>query len=214
MEQENMTRPSNESLGPMLKSWTPGKLLRNTWAGKNLPTWFLILQTLLVFISLFFCLWGARLIYQHLLSPIGLSPGLLWGGLVFVILFALPIVLLNWVGQKLVDLNELAVHENGVRWRQNGVLFDQIDSLSMGTETFNEKYFPTLNKLSKAHWRYGKGVKKAEELERTTTLAFHLKDGSVKQWRKFLQCFGPEVLEEFFAKLGERIEIPTASRES
>ena len=50
-------------------------------------------------------------------------------------LFAPPMILLNWLGQRLVNRNELAIHERGVRWANNYVLLDQIASLSSGTET-------------------------------------------------------------------------------
>jgi hypothetical protein len=163
------------------------------------------IQTIAVLISLFLCLWGAATAYAQVLRPMGLSPGVLWGGLVFVILFAIPMFFLHWLGQVIVDRNELAIHEKGVRWANSFVLFDQVDSVSMGTETFREKHFPTLNVLWKAHWRHGEGVRKAEEQERASTLAFHFKNGGVKQWRNFGRCFGPETLEEFFSEFGERV---------
>jgi len=196
---------SNKNLGPLEKSWLPGRLLSDAWAGRNLPTWFMPIQTGATFISLFFCAWAAKLVLDHLFPLMGLAPNFFWGLLVFAALFVIPMVLLHWVGQLLVNRNELAVYENGIRWASNVILFEQIDSLSMGTETFREKHFPTLNVLMKAHWRHGEGVKKAEELEKASTLAFNLKDGDVTQWRNFSRCFGPEDLDEFFLKVGERI---------
>ena len=114
-------------------------------------------------------------------------------------------VKLAWAATRESKRSNLAIHEKGVRWANNYVLLDQIASLSVGTETFREQHFPTLNVLWKSHWRHGEGMKKAEEREKAATLAFHLKVGGITQWRNFGQCFSPETQQEFFEEFASML---------
>lgn len=194
-----------DPLGPVEQSWTPGSVLKDVHAGKNLPFWFMPFQIIVVIASLYFSTLAALIANAKIFKPMGLSPGLVWGGIVFFLLFVPAMFILGWLSQRIVNRSVLAIHEDGVRWTRKRVRFDEIESISMGTETFREKHFPTLNAYYKSHWRYGEGVKVAEAIEKRATLEFRMVDGRVVQFRNLGLCFSEETLDAFFKQLGQRL---------